>query len=130
MPGARGDQAGSLRLEAQGAERPRSRGRRARAADPGGLRVEQGHLRRAEGAHGASATAPTVPLTPIAAARGGEGAFEAARVLCERDGFISSSTLSEYLGVTTRTAQRHIRRLLDDGLISEDPVHARSYIMK
>lgn len=72
----------------------------------------------------------SVPLTPIAAARGGEGALEAARVLCERDGFISSSTLSEYLGVTTRTAQRHIRRLLDDGLISEDPVHARSYIMK
>lgn len=55
MPGARGDQAGPLRLEAQGAERPRSRGRRARAADPGGPRVGRGHPRRAEGAHGASA---------------------------------------------------------------------------
>ncbi len=70
-----------------------------------------------------------VPLTPISASRGGEGALEAARLLCERDGFVSSSTLSEYLGVTTRTAQRHIRRLLDDGLIAEDPTRARSYAL-
>lgn len=71
----------------------------------------------------------SVPLTPISAARGGGGALEAARLLCGRDGFMSSSTLSEYLGVTTRTAQRHIRRLLDDGLIIEDPTRARSYII-
>lgn len=71
-----------------------------------------------------------VPLTPISAARGGEGALEAVKLLCERDGFVSSGTLSEYLGVTTRTAQRHIRRLLDDGLIYEDPARARSYMAK
>ena len=71
-----------------------------------------------------------IPLTPISATRGGEGALEAARLLCERDGFVSSSTLSEYLGVTARTAQRHIRRLLDEGLISEDSARARSYVAR
>lgn len=71
-----------------------------------------------------------VPLTPISAIRGGEGAFEAAKLLCERDGFVGSSTLSEYLGVTARTAQRHIRRMLDDGLIIEDPTRSRGYVMK
>lgn len=71
-----------------------------------------------------------VPLTPISAARGEEGALEAARLLCERDGFVSSSTLSDYLGVTVRTAQHVIRRLLDEGLIFEDPSRARSYVTK
>lgn len=71
-----------------------------------------------------------VPLTPISMARGEEGALEAAKLLCERDGFVRSATLSEYLGVTARTAQRHIRRLIDDGLIIEEPTRARSYVMR
>lgn len=71
-----------------------------------------------------------IPLTPISAVRGGEGILEVARLLCERDGFVNSSTLSEYLGVTVRTAQRHIRRLLEDSLLAEDPAHLRSYVLK
>ena len=71
-----------------------------------------------------------VPLTPIAVARGGEGVYGVARMLCERDGFLTSLTLSEYLGVTARTAQRHIRHLLDEGMIDRDKNNSRRYVAK
>lgn len=69
-----------------------------------------------------------VPLTPRAAARGGEGVREAVELLYEKDGYISSATLAEYLGVTPRTAQRHIRQLLEEGFVVKDAIRSHGYV--
>ena len=69
-----------------------------------------------------------IPTTPLAAARGIDGALEAARLLAERDGSLSSSSLAEYLGVSTRTAQRYIKVLLEEGHVVQEGAGAtRAY---
>ncbi len=60
----------------------------------------------------------SVPITPASASKGLDGAFEAATILFARDGDITTAALAEYLGVTTRSAQRYIRQLLDRNLIA------------
>ena len=60
----------------------------------------------------------SVPITPVSASRGLEGALEAAAILSARDGDVTATALAEYLGVTTRSAQRYIRQMLDKGLIA------------
>ena len=60
----------------------------------------------------------TVPITPISASAGLEGAREAAAILTARDGELTAASLAEYLGVTTRSAQRYLRQLLDGGLVA------------
>ena len=59
----------------------------------------------------------TVPITPLSASRGMDGIKKAAEIVALRDGKISSANLAEYLGVSTRTAQRHIKKLLEIGFI-------------
>lgn len=58
-----------------------------------------------------------VPLTPVAASRGEHGVRDAIGVLANRDGSVSSEALAAYLGVSTRTAQRHLRHLLETGYV-------------
>lgn len=69
----------------------------------------------------------SVPITPFSASRGLGGALEAATILSARDGGITTATLAEYLGVTTRSAQRHIRQMLDKGLITTVEGSPRRY---
>ena len=69
-----------------------------------------------------------VPTTPAAAARGIDGALEAAVLLMERDGSLSLRSLACYLGVSTRTAQRYVKSLLEEGkLVQEGTGSACAY---
>lgn len=70
----------------------------------------------------------SVPVTPGSASRGAEGVREAAAILTARDGDFTAATLAEYLDVTTRTAQRHIRRMLDGGSVMERDGRAHHYV--
>ena len=70
----------------------------------------------------------SVPVTPGSASRGAEGVREAAAILTARDGDFTAATLAEYLDVTTRTAQRHIRRMLDGGSVMERDGKAHHYV--
>ena len=69
-----------------------------------------------------------MPVTPGSASRGAEGVREAAAILTARDGDFTAATLAEYLDVTTRTAQRHIRRMLDGGSVMERDGRAHHYV--
>lgn len=60
----------------------------------------------------------SVPITPVSASRGLDGALEAAAILSTRNGYLTTASLAEYLGVTTRSAQRYIRQMLDKGLVT------------
>lgn len=60
----------------------------------------------------------SVPLTPLSAARGKEGIEEAVQIVFDRDGCVGSSNLAEYLGVSTRSAQRYIKQMLEDGSLA------------
>lgn len=69
----------------------------------------------------------SVPLTPRSASRGPEGIYEAVRTLEKRDGKTTSASLAEYLGVSSRTAQRYLRRLVDEGYVSEGEGRPKAY---
>ena len=69
----------------------------------------------------------SVPVTPIFASKGVDGAHEAAAILTARDGDFTAATLAEYLDVTTRTAQRYIRRMLNNGFVAERDGRAHHY---
>lgn len=71
----------------------------------------------------------SVPVTPIFASKGVDGAHEAAAILTARDGDFTAATLAEYLDVTTRTAQRYIRRMLNNGFVAERDGRAHHYTM-
>ena len=69
----------------------------------------------------------SVPTTPISASKGLEGALEAAAILSGRDGSLTAATLAEYLGVTTRSAQRYIKHMQEKGLITVKEGRPRRY---
>lgn len=69
----------------------------------------------------------TVPITPVSLARGVDGAYEAAKVVAARDGEVTSASLSEYLDVTPRTAQRYLRQLLEEGRVVREGAGPRGY---
>lgn len=60
----------------------------------------------------------SVPITPVSASKGLDGALEAVAILSTRNGDLTAAALAEYLGVTTRSAQRYIRQMLDKGLVA------------
>lgn len=72
----------------------------------------------------------TVPLTPISASKGKDGVLSAAYLLVERDGTVTSTSLANYMGVTTRTAQRYIRQLVKTGSLVSRQGSPRSYVVR
>ena len=69
----------------------------------------------------------SVPTTPPSAVRGVKGARSAVELLLQRDGGVSSSSLAKYLGVSSRTAQRYLRALVEDGFLTRDGDTTHAY---
>lgn len=47
--------------------------------------------------------------------------------LLDQDGSVTSSSLAKLAGVSVRTAQRRIKKLVESGVLAADEVDGRSY---
>ena len=64
---------------------------------------------------------------PVSAAFAGSPLAPASS-LAERDGLVTSESYAEAAGVTARTAQRHLRKLREEGLIAPMPRACRAHL--
>ena len=59
-----------------------------------------------------------VPVEYGAETRGADSARVLALSIVERDGYVTSASLAAAAGVTSRTAQRYIKKLVEDGMLA------------
>lgn len=70
-----------------------------------------------------------VPVLAGGRMDGDLGAITLVSSIVARDGFVTSSSLAKAAGVTTRTAQRRIRHLVEAGRLVESSARAHSYVV-
>ena len=68
-----------------------------------------------------------VPVEYGAETRGADSARVLALSIVERDGYVTSASLAAAAGVTSRTAQRHIKKLVEDGTLAPSENMKHSY---